>query len=278
MKISQLSRKVLHESFVDISVDKLGISDVVSQADQAIDDTPAGQAIDSFVGVPRTARDQGLWGGVMHSRELEDAWSETPSSKGLKIRQTLQKAFAPVRRALQAKFGDRITLYRAQAHVRQPAPTRTTLSWTSDPRVAAYFAGIDPRLMKIKPISDQDIQQALDTYTKTGRVKWLGKTYQRTDTATNDSNLDEFYYEIYDRDGEMLTDGDDLSQQFREDQQYYQELISKRDARLAKVVKAEIPIGDIIWITDRAGQSEFILHNRTGARGYIDAQGRKISS
>ena len=90
--------------------------------------------------------------------------------------------------------------------------------------------------------------------------------------------FNEFYYEIYDRDGEMLTDGDDLAQQFREDQQYYQELISKRDARLAKVVKAEIPIEDIIWITDRAGQSEFILHNRTGARGYIDAQGRKISS
>jgi hypothetical protein len=74
----------------------------------------------------------------------------------------------------------------------------------------------------------------------------------------------------------MITDGDDLEAQFRDDQQHYQDLIDKRDKKLEMVVKAEIPIDDIIWITDRAGQSEFILHNRPGAKGYIDANGKLI--
>jgi len=278
MKITQLSHKLLLESFTDISVKKLGIGDVVDQAEQAIDDTPAGQAIDKFVGVPRTARSQGLLGGIMQSRELEDAYSAAPSPQGQKIRALLQKAFAPVKLALKAKYGKVITLYRAQEPQLAPGKSRATLSWTSDPRIAAWFAGIEPALMKLQPIRDQDIRQALDTYEKTGQVTWLNKTYRRTDMATQDPNLDEFYYEIYDQDGDIITDGDNLAQQFRDDQKWYQDLISKRDAQLAKVVKAQIPIEDIIWITDRAGQSEFILHNRPGARGYIDAQGQRISN
>lgn len=52
--------------------------------------------------------------------------------------------------------------------------------------------------------------------------------------------------------------------------------MDERSQKLKRVIKVEIPIDDIIWISDRAGQSEFILRNRPGARGYIDATGKLI--
>jgi hypothetical protein len=181
-----------------------------------------------------------------------------------------------VKAALKSKFGNVMTLYRGQGEVSTGTPQRHTLSWTSDPRIAAWFAGINPWLMKLKPITDGQITSALETYGKTGEVKFLGKRYVRTETPTNEDGKDEFYYEIYDRDGELLTDGDDLKNEFKDVQEYYQELVDKRTKTLEKVVKAEIPIDDIIWITDRSGQSEFILHNRHGAKGYLDASGKLI--
>ena len=276
MRIRDLLGSILVESFTDISVSKLGIDSLVKKADEEIDGTEAGQALDHFVGVPHDAMSKNIDAGIMQSSRLEDAYSSNPSPRGTEIKRQIDLAFGPVRNALKAKFGPTITLYRGQGDIDQGASQRSTLSWTSDPRVAAWFAGIDPRLMKVKPISDADIQKALKTYAETGKMKFLGKTYVRTDTPTDDPNLDEFYYEIYDKDGDMITDGDDLESQFRDDQRDYQELIDNRNKTLEKVVKAEIPVDDIIWITDRAGQSEFILHNRPRARGYIDANGRLI--
>jgi hypothetical protein len=72
----------------------------------------------------------------------------------------------------------------------------------------------------------------------------------------------------------MITDGDDLAEQFREDQAWIAEVIQKRDSKLAKVITAEIPLDSIIWITDRAGQSEFILHNQPGQPGFVPSQGQ----
>jgi hypothetical protein len=276
MLIRDLLRSILVESFTDISVSKLGIDSLVKKADAAIDGTEAGEALDHFVGVPHDAMSKNIDAGIMQSNRLEDAYSSNPSPTGMEIKRQIAAAFGPVRNALMAKFGPTITLYRGQGEVDQGKSQRSTLSWTSDPRIAAWFASIDPRLMKIKPISDADIQKALKTYAETGKVKFLGKTYIRTDTPTDDPDLDEFYYEIYDKDGEMITDGDDLESQFRDDQRRYQELIDERNLKLKNVFKVEIPIDDIIWITDRAGQSEFILHNRPGARGYVDATGKLI--
>ena len=72
----------------------------------------------------------------------------------------------------------------------------------------------------------------------------------------------------------MITDGDDLEAQFRADQAWIAELIGERDSKLRKVITADIPIDSIIWITDRAGQSEFILHNLPGRPGFVTSQGQ----
>ena len=273
MKIHELIPKILRESFTDISVAKLGIEDLVKHADETLED-PAAYAVTSFVGVEHNARDIGTWGGIMQSRRLEDAYGPNPSEEGIKIRKQIEAAFAPVKSALKHKFGNSITLYRGQNDTRDNP--RFTLSWTSDPRVAAHFAGIEPWEMKLNPITDQEISAALKQYNTTGKVKWHGKTYVKTDTPTDDPDLDEYYYEILDRNGEMLTDGDDLEHQFREDQQHYQELLDKKQAKLARILTAHIPVDDIIWITNRAGQSEFILHNKSGKSGYVDTTGKLI--
>lgn len=260
---------LLIESFTDIRVDELGITDIVKQADKNLPD-PAAYAITSFVGGPHDAIKLGQQFGIMHSKRLEDAFSETPSQEGKKIKQQLALAFEPIKKYLKQKFGNTIKLYRAQHPVKDRS-TRSTLSWTSDPVVAAEFAGIEPWEMKLKPITDETIAQALQIYNTTGRVKFRGKTYQRSKTPVPknyDSNLDDYYYDIWDND-ELITDGDNLKAEFQDIQQYVQSLIDKREAKKEQILTALIPIDDIIWITNRFGQSEFILKNKPGQPGYI---------
>jgi hypothetical protein len=272
MRLFEMFPGLMRESFSDISVAKLGIDALVNQADAELGGEAA-DAMDGFVGMPHDAMKKGYEFGIMHSRQLEDAYSANPSPQGVEIRQQLDSAFAPIKAALKSKFGNVMTLYRGQEIIDNEKPKRNTLSWTSDPRIAATYAGIEPWEMKLKPITDEQIQAALEKYAKTGEVTFLRKRYVRTDTPTDEAGKDEFYYDIYDGD-ELLTDGDDLKTEFKDSQQYYQDLITRRTRKLEKVVKVEIPVDDIIWITDRAGQSEFILHNRPGAQGYIDATGK----
>jgi hypothetical protein len=66
----------------------------------------------------------------------------------------------------------------------------------------------------------------------------------------------------------------DLKQQ----QKDVQEIIQKYDQKMKSILVAKIPIDDIIWITNRANQSEFILYNRKGGTGYVDATGKMIST
>ena len=82
--------------------------------------------------------------------------------------------------------------------------------------------------MKIKPITDEEVRTALETYARIGKVRWRGQIFQRTDQPTNDPSADPYYYEIYDRNAEMVTDGDDLAAQLRGDQEWIDELIAKR--------------------------------------------------
>jgi hypothetical protein len=268
LRFSDIVGRPVRESFTNISVTKLGIDQLVRQADHDLED-PAASAINAFVGITPGASDRGEWGGIMAARRLEDAYSANPTENAQQIRQQLNTAFQPVRDALRTRFGDTIALYRGQGPVPAGSSARNTLSWTSDPRVAAWFSDIPGWLMKLKPVTDQQIKAAVDQYHRTGKVRFLDKTYVRTDQLTNDPASDQFYYEILDSDGDVITDGDNLRHDLAEIQRYLRDLIAQRTKKLGRVKKVSIPIDDIIWITDRAGQSEFILHNRPGSPGYI---------
>ena len=272
MRISDLLAGVLIESLTGISADELGISALIDRADDGLDGEAA-SAIDAFTGMGPGAKHQGIWGGIMQSNRLEDAFSDSPSPRGMAARQQIEMAFAPVKQELRQRFGNTITLYRAQGAINPDAKQRHTLSWTSDYPVAAEFAGVDARLLKLKPIDDLEVEQAFRKYENTGRLKWRGREYVRTDSTTNDPSVDEFYYDILDRDGDVITDGDDMRAELESAQKSIQDLIDRRDQRLSTIVSADIPVDDIIWITNRAGQSEFILRNRVGTRGHIDQHG-----
>lgn len=269
MRIKEL---FLFESFSNISFKDLGIADIVKQADQNLSD-PASDAITNFVGGPHDAKETGQLYGIMLSKPLEDAFSDNPSKKGMEIKQQLVSAFEPVKHYLEQKFGQTITLYRAQMPVKDKG-ARHTLSWTSNPLVAASFAGIDPWEMKLKPISDETIAKALQIYHNTGEVNFIGKTYKRTDSPTDknyDPNVDDYFYEIWNED-EHITDGDNLKADFQDEQQYIQSLIDEREVKKKNIITAVIPVEDIIWITNRFGQSEFILKNNSNRPGYISNQ------
>lgn len=218
----------------------------------------AARAIDTFVGIPHNGIQMGMEGGVWSERRLEDAYSANPSERGIKIRHEIEQAFAPVKKALQAKFGNTVTLYRAQRPVASETP-RNALSWTCDPYVALHFAGA-PRQMP-KPITDAEIAAAVAEYEKTGYVLFRGREYER-----NKDNPK--YYDIYKtgmhRDHGFVTDGDDLEADLKERQAYYKQFHDQREEARKKIVTKDVPIQDIIWITDRANQSEFIINNRGG--------------
>ena len=274
MRVKEL---FLLESFAEVSVHDIGIADLVKQADESLP-YPAAQAITNFVGGTHDARKIGQKFGIMHSRMLEDAFSHNPSQQGLQIKQQLEQAFEPVKQYLQNKFGNTITLHRAQRPVKDQ-PMRTTLSWTVNPQIAAGFGGIDPYELKLKPISDLTIAKALHTYHTTGQLKFGRTTYKRTSTPTSEGfgqGKDEYYYEIWD-DDELITDGDDIEKELKDRQEYIQSLIDKRELKKQRIITAVIPIDDIIWITDRFGQSEFILKNKPGSPGYISNQFKVLS-
>ena len=275
MLICELLSVSLLESFVGVHVASMGIENMVDRADENLPNEAA-NAIEYFVGHAPNARNlsNGEVFGAMQSNRLEDAYSSTPSPNGALIRKQLTNSFGPIKSYLKSKFGNTIVLYRAQEPLTGEKNERNTLSWSSDFRIAATFAGVDGRILRLKPITDEQIKKALDTYNQTGKVSFLTHSYVRTDIPTNDTNLDEFYYDIYNKNGEYITDGDDLEQQFEDDQKTYQEIIDNREQKLKRIVKADIPIDDIIWITHRAGQSEFILHNKPGKSGYINSAGK----
>lgn len=273
MKIKDIF--ALLESMTGISVDSLGIADMVDHADDLLP-SPAADAIDRFVGMVPGAKKTGIWGGIMQARSLEDAYSDSPGEQGRLIRNQLDSAFEPIKNKLRQMHGDSILLYRAQEPLSSDMPRRHTLSWTSDFRVAADVAGVDGRLLSLRPITDDEIAKAVSIYRKDGTLTWRGKKYVRTDTPTNDPALDEYYYDIFDRDGDHITDGDDIEGSLRSVQSAIDDMIESRDKRLSRIVSARIPIDSIIWITDRAGQSEFILRNQPTKIGYIDTKGKLL--
>ena len=247
----------LFERFSEFSVDSLGLGDVIRRADQSLSGL-AERAIDAFVGIPHNGIEMGLEGGIMAEYRLEDAFSPNPSEKGKQVKADITRAFAPVKAALKQKFGNTVKLYRRQADKR--AVDRHTLSWTIDPEVAKQFAGVGKL---VKPLSDAEIKQYLQTYQSIGKVKVGRYEYIRTD--------DPEYYDIY-QNGELITDGDDLEAELKQRQTDQQELLAQQQQKLKTIIEADIDIDSIIWVTNRANQSEFIVRNAREHKWHIPGQ------
>jgi hypothetical protein len=173
---------------------------------------------------------------------------------GDEIALEIERAFEPVRAALP----DLVRLYRG--YIPDEAWTRWQdkhlESWTSDRRVAEHFAGLRAQqdskhsLLYNVP-TDAEISQAVGQYERTGYVQFGGKYYMRNREYPE-------YYNIYDRDRQFVTDGDDLESSLKSDQQWMQQMNQEREQR-GRLTERDIPREDIVWITNNLNSKEYIV-------------------
>lgn len=172
------------------------------------------------------------------------------------IAQEIYQKFEPVREAMRRRYGDTITLYRGiiDDPDRPLRSDRLLFSWTSREDMAEIFAGKDMRAKKVDltPVTDREINAALDRYERTGFTTFRNKKYK-----INKQHPE--YYDMYDRHNNYITDGDNLRREFEYIQSYIDEMRDKMLNYKGRVAKKEIPIDDIIWVLMGGGSNEYIV-------------------
>jgi hypothetical protein len=171
------------------------------------------------------------------------------------VAQEINQKFEAVREDMRKRYGDTITLYRGIDETDRPVRSgRLLFSWTSSEQIARLFAGNEgnPAKNKINPITDEEIAAALARYEQTGFVSFRGMKYKINKRSPQ-------YYDIYDRHNQYVTDGDNLEREFRRKQDYYDEVIAKRNKVPGRVVKKEIPIDDVVWVLMGGNANEYIV-------------------
>lgn len=198
------------------------------------------------------------------------AWTigslEKAFRKNDELAQEINEVFEEVRQFLKQKYGNTIILYRGLAtnSAYEKEKDRVLYSWTSDPKIAKIFAGQARKKdkgsveTKYKSISDEEINKALGNFKKRGFVNFYNKYYKL-------NSNDPTYTDMYDRNREYITDldTDDLENHFKEIQSDLEEKAKKLKNR-GKVIQKEIPIDDIVWITNDHDCKEFIVKNHSG--------------
>lgn len=174
------------------------------------------------------------------------------------IAQEIETAFQPVRDSIP---GDTIMLYRGIIPIQNydDWKNRTLESWTSDKRVAEYFAGLRYRQTSkerhlYKILSNNEIDDIVRKYEKTGYVRFNNLYFLR-----NKENPK--YYDIYDKDKQYLTDGDDLREHIEDEMSWRKEFNAEKLGQ-AQVFAEPIDKNKIVWITNNLNSKEFIVRAR----------------
>lgn len=247
----------------------LGIRELINKADDELSGGAA-RAITGFIGHEPGKVDQDLDDfssiGFMYSDMLERN----------EFAKEIEQAFAPVRNKLKSMMGNTITLYRAQHPVEAGTEARNYLSWTSDKDFAMYHVGVRK---KIKPqYTEQEIKNFEREFKENGVVKITGTSYSlklehQKMYNWNDELIEFDMISIY-QGKEHITDTDsvrDFVNGINKDRADDEAENTKKSER---IIKAEVPLNDVIWVSDRAGQSEFIVKNYQGSSSYIDPTGK----
>lgn len=240
------------------------VKDVIATADKALKGA-AGHAVDEFIGHPATPGDET---GIMLAHKMEAiARGEDPKGAA-----ELEQAFAPVREALRAKLGDTVTLYRVQRPVVHDPNVRSgsvpndgrraALSWTMDPKFADSYGGVR-RPQKL--YSEERIATLERQFAEKGSIK-VGSYELRKGTTGSEIDL---YHQ-----GEHLTDADSVREFIEGHNEDLKAFNARALARQLPVLKAVVPLNDVLWATDRANQQEFIVKNWPASPHFIDEAGK----
>ncbi|MFA5490053.1 MAG: hypothetical protein WC284_12670 [Candidimonas sp.] len=239
---------------LEYQIEDLNIDSLIKSAEQKIHGTEIGNAIDAWVGGPHNSIDIGVEYGFMRANFLENIFSDN-NPKNIKLKKQLEQAFRPIKDQLRKQVGNYIRLYRGQREIEKTASAqekRVLLSWTSNPYVGLSFTSAR-RFMK--QVSPEEVEKAIEEYNRTGKTKIFGQTYIRDEENPE-------YFDIYNDDGHVT--GSDKIEEWLWD--IYQEKIDWNEEQNEKISKElismEIPIEEIVWITNRFNQHEFIVRNR----------------
>ncbi|MCK9532596.1 MAG: hypothetical protein M0R77_19040 [Gammaproteobacteria bacterium] len=170
------------------------------------------------------------------------------------IAQEIERAFKPVRDSIP---GQTLKLYRGIIYDDnfKTWENKYLESWSSDRRVAEHFAGLRSRqngpssLHKV--ISEPEVDTLVKKYEKTGFLKYAGKYYVRNKDLPQ-------YYNIYDKNKQFVTDGDNLKADLMSDQEWAKK---SNDSKLAKgeVIEKEIDKNKIVWLTNNLNSKEYLV-------------------
>jgi len=236
---------------------------------------PAARAITDFVGhEPETyARGLGTGVGIMAPDRLERAFAQNPASSDFEVQRYLQQAFEPVGSRLREVSGPAVKLYRHQgptSYFGAEPKARNVLSWTAQPEVAQAFAGLQNIPKTPDMFAEDAIFRAEQAMAKTGRAQAGRWSFERNPEYPE-------YIDMY-RDGEHITDTDDLRKFLEDENRHAAEVAARyaaeREQKAKNIFEAYVPLEDIVWATNRAGQHEFIVRNRPGAYYAVDKKGR----
>jgi hypothetical protein len=261
--------KLFRETIRVILEDKWGdYEEMATKIDRSLIDD-AERAIADFVGADAS---KDIESGLMNSNWLEDAYSDSPSERGLKIRQQLEQSIAPLKDRLREVYGRFVPLYRAQHPYPKGSKARHTLSMSQDIEFVEFWMhGRKPRKRYI-----------LKIYMENGDG-WIGwqdifhtnppkqVVYSRKEAEKAARSLVQQEFEAFQRyiDEAEYLDGatiDDFVISYEEDESSYEEAKQKRAGKdgdvPGKLMHVLVPIDDIIWVTNRANQREFIVKNK----------------
>ena len=187
---------------------------------------------------------------------------EAAFRNGSDVAKAMEAAFIPVREQMQKEYGKTVRLYRgiqkqSENHVIKFDPKRTIYSWTSDEKVAIGFAGNNPKTKNIKLITDAEIRIALKKFETRGFVSFRGYKYIVNKASPK-------YYNIYQR-NEFVTDGDNLERELKRQQQDIADAVKSMNNH-GFVIKKDVDINDVVWLTNNLGSKEFLVKNK---RKYI---------
>lgn len=280
-KIGLLPEWVSSEGVVDDVLSRFMIApstrEMLDKADDALPDD-AQRAISDFVGHgPRSREKTDMEAfGFMHAKALEAAArGENP-----KLADAIEKAFTPVREALRATFGNTVRLYRKQSKV-EPREDgtivmgfpedghRAILSWTVEPKVAEAFSGARKDM---RVYSEEEIAAFEKEHAETGKVKIGRHEFRETNNYTKFDGTPGSSINFYDGE-EMVTDTGSIREYVEGENEWAREHNETQALKRAGIVTAEVPLEQVMWVTDRAGQEEFIVRNSPTRDVYIDETG-----
>lgn len=221
----------------------------------------AARVLEDFTALRPRARDmEGMQGGIADLDAFRNASPE--------VRAEIEAAFKPIREALRKKYGNYVRLYRWQrAH--ETSRERDVLSWSLDRDFTLQWGGVaKPR----KLFTDEEIAAFQRSFDETGEVRINGTPYR----IVRDEEMGGTPW-LY-RGNESITDVDSVAAWLRSENEGRIELNRIGEEQARNVRTSLVLLDDVVFVTDRGGQLEFIVSNAPGSLARITSRGDMVET